>query len=271
MKDAPADMERGSAVTHGNTIYYISRHSFAIYCYNADQDKWKKHSTCQYRFTALAIINGYLTTVGGRNTEDQTTNKVLSWKGESWEPEVPPMKTPRYRHAVVSNKHTVVVAGGREESSVEIFTGSHWSSVAPLPDCLSYITATLCRDLVYVMDTDNNIYTSLATLLSTQSTETTATHSTWRRLNKAPVTFSTLSTLNFMVVAVGGLTRDPLAPTADVYRYFPVNDQWVKIGSMQTVRELPIVTVFNSDKMIVVGSDLTYTSSSANTVELLFY
>ena len=100
------------------------------------------------------------------------------------------MVTARYNHAVMTNKHTVVVAGGdEEEESVEVFTGSSWSSVAPLPQYLYHITATLCEDQVYVMDYHGNIYTSsLTTLLSTRPTATPSTHSTWRPLNTPPVT-----------------------------------------------------------------------------------
>ena len=264
LRDAPAYMYRGSAVTHGDTIYCISHGSYTIYSYHTDQDEWKEHANCPYRFTALIFINGYLTTVGGRG-ERETTNKVLSRKGGRWEEEVPPMVTARYNHAVMTNKHTVVVAGGEEEESVEVFTGSSWSSVAPLPQYLYHITATLCEDQVYVMDYHGNIYTSsLTTLLSTRPTATPSTHSTWRPLNTPPVTASTLSTIGSQVVVVGG--RRGLTPTKDVHTL--INGVWNRIGSMSTGRIIPIVVVVNEDKMAVVGDYLTFSSSS---VELLYY
>ena len=269
MRNAPARMYRGSAVTHGDTIYCISRSSYTIYSYHTDQDEWKEHANCPYRNTALIFINGYLTTVGGQD-EREITNKVLSRKGGRWEEEVPPMVTPRYKHAVITNKQVVVVAGGaREEESVEVFTGSSWSSVAPLPRYLRYITATLCEDQVYVMDWDGNIYTSsLTTLLSTRPTATPSTHSTWRPLNTPPVMWSTLSTIGSQVVVVGG--RREGTRTTDVHTL--INGEWSNIGSMSTVRDLPIVVVVNGDKMAVVGDSLTSSSSSSShSVELLYY
>ena len=267
LRDAPASMYRGSAVTHGDTIYCISHSSYIIYSYHTDQDEWKKHANCPYRNTALIFIDGYLTTVGGRK-ERETTNKVLSRKGGRWEEEVPPMVTARSNHAVISNKQTVVVAGGEKEESVEVFTGSSWSSVARLPRYLQYITATLCEDQVYVMDYRGNIYTSsLTTLLSTRPTATPSTHSTWHPLNTPPVTWSTLSTIGSQVVVVGGwrgYTRTTAVHTL-------INGVWTGIGSMSTGRAYPIVVVVvNGDKMVVVGDPLT-SSSSSYSVELLYY
>ena len=266
LRDAPDWMYRGSAVTHGDTIYCISSGSYTIYSYHTDQDEWKEHANCPYRFTALIFINGFLSTVGGRDERDQTTNKVLSRKGGRWEEEVPPMVTARYDHVVIGNKHTVVVAGGEKEESVEVFTGSSWSSVAPLPQYLDYITATLCEDQVYVMDWHGNIYTSsLTTLLSTRPTATPSTHSTWRHLNTPPVRWSTLSTIGSQVVVVGG--DRGVTDTTDVHTL--INGVWTRIGSMSTVRTHPIVVVVNEDKMAVVGATLP--SSSSYSVELLYY
>ena len=267
MRDAPDIMYRGSAVTHEDTIYCIARRFYTIYSYRTDQDEWNEHAKCPYRYTALTFINGYLTTVGGRDERDRTTNKVLSRKGGRWEEEVPPMVTARYYHTVMTNKQTVVVAGGKKEESVEVFTGSSWSSVAPLPQYLYHITATLCEDQVYVMDYHGYIYTSsLTTLLSTRPTATPSTHSTWRPLNTPPVTHSTLSTIGSQVVVVGG--RRGGTRTTDVHTLN--NGEWNRIGSMRTGRLLPIVVIVSEDKMAVVGDSLT-SSSSSYSVELLFY
>ena len=266
MRNAPKSMYRGSAVTYGNIVYCIPRYSYTIYSYHTDQDEWKEHAICPYRYTSLIFISGYLTTVGGRGERDRATNKVLSRKGGRWEEEVPPMVTARYDHAVINNKQTVVVAGGEEEESVEVFTGSSWSSVAPLPRYLPSITATLCEDQVYVMNWEGNIYTSsLTTLLSTRPTATPSTHSTWRPLKTAPVRGSTLSTIRSQVVVVGGVrggTRTTNISTLN-------NGVWTRIGSMSTGRYSPIVIVVNGDKMAVMGDSLL--SSSSHSVELLFY
>ena len=267
MRNAPERMYRGSAVTYRNIVYCISRHSYTIYIYHTDQDKWKGHANCPYRYTALIIMNGYLTTVGGQD-ERETTNKVLSRKGGRWEEEVPPMVTARCNHAVISNKHTVVVAGGEKEESVEVFTGSSWSSVARLPRYLDHITTTLCEDQLYVMDYLGNIYTSsLTTLLSTQPTATPSTHSTWRPLKTAPLWGSTLSTIRSQVVVVGGVRG--VTPTTDVHTLN--NGVWTRIGSMSTGRLLPIVVVVNEDKMAVVGGGSLTSSSFSYSVELVYY
>ena len=263
MRDAPEEMERGSAVTYEDIIYCISRASYTIYSYRVEQDEWKEHANCPYRYTALTVINGHLTTIGGRDEGRRTTNKVLSRKGGRWEEEVPPMAVARWDHALVSDGHTVVVAGGREkEESVEVFTGSSWSSVAPLPRDLHLITATLCGDQLYVMDYGGHIYTSsLTVLLSTGHTDTPSTKQTWHPLTTAPVGGSTLSTIGSLVVVVGGWTGG--GETG--YVHCLVGGVWTRVGRMSTGRVLPIVGLVGEDKMVVVGG---FTSPS---VELLYY
>ena len=267
-RDAPEWMSRGSAVTVCNTIYCISEYSYTIYSYQVDKDEWEEHCECTYRNTALTIINGYLTAIGGVNEGGQITNKVVSWKGGRWEEEVPPMRRARYQHAVVNDGCTVVVAGGaEEEESVEVFNGSSWSSVAGLPHDLLFISATLCADQMYIMDYLGRTFSaSITTLLSTRPTDTPSpstpsTHSTWRPLNTAPVTSSTLSTIGSQVVVVGG-RRGGDPPTADVHGL--TSGLWSKIGSMNTVRDFPIVAVVNGDRMVVVGS-LTHTAITTST------
>ena len=267
-RDAPERMSRGSAVTVGNTIFCISEYSYTIYSYQVDKDEWEEHSKCTYRYTALTIINGYLTAIGGVH-RGQITNKIVSWKGGRWEEEVPPMRRARYRHAVVNDGRTVVVAGGEEEESVEVFNGSSWSSVAGLPHNLPAITATLCADQMYIMDCIGRTFSaSITTLLSTRPTDTPSpstpsTHSTWHPLNTAPVWGSTLSTIGSQVVVVGGGRRG-VSLTADVHGL--TSGLWYKIGSMNTVRDLPIVAVVNGDRMVVVGSftPTTVTTSTSS-------
>ena len=152
-RDAPERMWRGSAVTVNNIIHCISDRSFTIYSYQVDKDEWEEHAESTYRYTALTIINGHLTTIGGEDRGGQVTNKVLSLKGGRWEEEVPPLRRARWGHALVSDGHTVVVAGGYgeggRENTVEVWDGSSsWSSVAPLPHPIPFITATLCTDHV---------------------------------------------------------------------------------------------------------------------------
>ena len=259
MRDAPESMRRGSAVLLNNTLYCISRPSNTIFSYQVDQDEWERHANCPYRWTALTVINGYLTTIGGRDERRRTTNKVLNRKGGRWEEEVPPMAAARCDHAVVSDGHTVVVAGGAvKEESVEVFTGSSWSSVAPLPRYLPAITATLCGDQLYVMDYGGHIYTSsLTVLLSTRHTDTPSTKQTWHPLTTPPVSHSTLSTIGSLVVVVGGVTE---------VVHGLVGGVWTRVGRMSTERYLPIVGLVGEDKMAVVGG-VTFSRS----VELLYY
>ena len=66
---------------------------------------------------AIPLLHSSMDTLlpsGGQDRRECVTNKVLNGKGGRWEEEVPPMAAVRCDHAVVSNRHTVVVAGGAE-------------------------------------------------------------------------------------------------------------------------------------------------------------
>ena len=267
MRDTPEKMCRGSAVTCGNTIYCISADSYTIYSYHTELDKWEKYTECPNRDTALTMIYGYLTAVGGWNRRDRKTNKLQSWKEGKWTEEVPPMIRPRWDHAVVTDGHRVVVAGGEDESSVEVFTES-WSIVAELPLYLDDITATLCGDLVYVMDNNGRTYSSsLTSLLSTRPTDTPSTHSIWHPIDTLPVIHSTLSTIGSQVVAVGGEREG--TRTEDILGL--VSSQWTIIGYMNTARSYPITAVLPVHRLLVIGTDSFPSSPSSSSVELVFY
>ena len=68
-----------------------------------------------------AVINGFLTSVGGR-TDFDYTNTLLSLTGEGerkqWSEIFPPMPTPRSHVACVSTERTLIVAGGRAGKTV---------------------------------------------------------------------------------------------------------------------------------------------------------
>ena len=268
-------MCRGSAVSNGNTIYCIARYSYTIFTFQTDKNEWETHSQCPHSHTALTTIGGCLTAIGGKRKGflggESATSKVVSWKGGKWVEEVPPMWRARWDHALVSDSSTVIIAGGEDEASVEVFhvLNRTWSRVAGLPRSLYSITATLRGDLVYVMDYDGNIYTSFLTALLS-SRPTPSTRSTWRPLNTPPVRYSTLCTIGSQVVVVGGVRGG--TRTANVHA-LDNDDLWISIGSTSTARILPIVVAsFNGDQnlMVVVGGYLTFPSKSVELCELHF-
>lgn len=265
-------MVRGAAVVHHNAVYCISDESYTVHCYQPDEDKWQAHSQCPYCDTGLAIIDGLLTAVGGRDTFQQT-NTLVSWRRQEWVEEFPSMNTARSGHAVVSDGDYIIAIGGDHETSVELFAISSktWSTVASLPRPLNWITATLCGDDVYTMDCSGKAYSiSLYSLISSQRMSASADPSpelTWLPLPyDVPVCGSTLSSICRQVVAVGGLREDATA-TSSIHQLF--NGKWVDIGCMDTARYDAIVAVLPEDRVVVVGGgDHLSVASSLTSVEL---
>lgn len=261
-KSAPGEIFRGAAVTHHNTVYCISRFSSTVYHYQLEKDEWQKHSQCPHSATGLAIISDVLTAVGGKEGP-QTTNKLVSWRDGKWVEEFPSMHTPRFEHAVVSDGHYIIAAGGYNEASVELFTISSnmWSVVASLPRPLTLITATLCGHHIYAMDGEGQTYAiSMSDLAIDTPTKLSSSQSRWLQVSrKTPITLPTLSTLSDEVVAVGGMRG--AMPSSDIYQLS--SGEWVRIGRMHIARLRPVVAVLPGDKMIVVGGYSSALSSYA--------
>ena len=251
-------MERGGAVVHHNIVYCISDNSHTVYAYQSDEDEWQEHSHCPHNWTGLAIIKDLLTAVGGKEEEGRKTNKLLSWRDGRWEEVFPPMNTARSDHAVLSEDDYVIAVGGRGETSVELFTVSAntWSTVTSLPQPLTGITATLSCNILYAMDWDGRTFSiSMSHWTKNTSREPPRPHPTWQPLpHDAPVEWSTLTTVCGEVMAVGG------GRGGDVYQL--CQREWVRIGCMDTARDLPIVAVLRvpGHSMLVMGG---YSSPSS--------
>lgn len=268
---APTTMQRGAAVAHSNNVYCVSK-DCNIYRYQFDTHKWHVYPQCPHHNPGLAIIGNLLTAVGGtkvhrisakrfykKNEEHRKTCELVSWKSGKWVGTFSPMNYARYGHAVISDDRCVIVAGGHEERSVEIYSiGTNtWSTLKGLPRVLLSITATLCDDHIYVMERTGNMYVYRNVLHSVLSSsarnelEEQSSPNEWMPLPRAPAVASTLSTMCGQVLAVGGRLGNGYTAIRDIYQL--CERKWVKIGRMDTARFDPIVAVLPGNRMIVVG------------------
>ena len=122
----------------------------------------EKNSGLSYLITliysfGLAVIDGLLTSVGGRGP----TNTLLSLTGEGerkqWSQIFPPMPTPRRDAACVTTEQALVVAGGYGAGgnfldTVEVMDTDTkvWTKVASLPEKCNSLTATVLGDRLYL-------------------------------------------------------------------------------------------------------------------------
>ena len=93
-KTAPCGMDRGSATTDHHFAYFSPYWSNSVYSYEWSVDKWDQLHPCPYHYSALVIIDGELTVVGGWDGS-RYTNKLFTLQQRRWAEKYPPMNTAR--------------------------------------------------------------------------------------------------------------------------------------------------------------------------------
>ena len=259
-KTAPRGMARGAATTDHRFAYFTSEDSNTVYSYQWSTEKWKQLPPCPYQNSALVIIDGSLTAVGGWARPH--SNKLVTLRQRQWVEEYPPMNTARSSPAVVSTSDGdyIIMIGGHDgvrwNTTVELFHASsrRWYVLTDLPQPLIHPSATICgHQLNVISDGDNGYSCSLQALPSSDQpiTSQSIRHLiSWTSLPRLPVTSSTAATLCGQLVIIGGYGRG-LSPVNPIHQLF--DGQWVEIGSMSRGRSMCLVVSPSPDKMMIVG------------------
>ena len=82
----------------------------------------------------------------------------------------------------------------------------------------------------------------------------------WQKVADMPVYWSTCTTINGQLLAVGGCD---IIDTDAVYRYNPTSYSWEVISHMPTARCLCLVAVLPSSELMVVGGRTGYCNTDA--------
>ena len=257
-KAAPCVMTRGSATSDLQYAYFMPWNSYSVYRYEWSTEKWDKLPPYPYRYSALVIIDGALTAVGGWD-EYRCTNKLFTLRQRQWAEELPPMKTARSSTAVVSTSDGEYVLGiggydGGWTTTVELFQvrSRRWSELTHLPRPLALPSATICGNHIHVIGRDSNGFScSRQDLPSSDQPTTSQSRSrtiSWSPL-PLPVRYSTAATFCGRLVIFGGM-RDRSLINSILQL---VDGQWVEIGSMSSGRRMCLVVSPSPDKMMIVG------------------
>ena len=269
-RNAPCGMERGAAVAHGSVGYFSSSGSRDVFAYDSEKDDWSKLPECPQKYFGLAVINNLLTAVGGYPSglfSGDYTNRLVSFNGSKWVTIFPPMPTKRYVTAVISAQNYLIAAGGLGGmSTVEVMNIAtrEWYTAASLPEDALNMSATVCGGRLYLLggwDKKTNptcaVFTcTLDSLLHSchppsQTPPHTNEAGVWQHIADVPMNYSTCTTLNGRVLAVGG--RDSHGtPSPNVYMYNADSDSWPLVGHMSTARSWCLVVGLR-DCIIAVG------------------
>jgi len=158
--NAPCEIERGAAVTHGSLAYFSSFYSYDVFAYDSKKDDWSKLPECPLNDFGLAVINDMLTAVRGDSGDwrnFQYTNCLSSFSGGEWVTVFPPMPTKRYGPAVISAENYLIAVGGLGVggalSTVEVMDMNtlEWYTAASLPEPVDDMSATVCGGRLYLL------------------------------------------------------------------------------------------------------------------------
>ena len=281
-KRAPEKMERGAAVVLGNIAYIKPGNSQKVYSYQniLGEERWTRLPDNPNRGCGLVIVDGLLTSVGGR--EKRYTNTLLSLTGEGerqqWSEIFPPMPTARHGTACITTGRTLVVAGGYVWpgdflNTVEVMNinSKEWSTACPLPQRHVLVSGTVCGDTIYIAAGYNGpfplnsvFYCSIHDLLnfkmpksgaketSSESGTRRGKHNAWNKVSSLPVTRFTLASFGGHLLAIGG-TDDSDTSTNNVYKYDSFTDSWHVISHMKNRRAHSLGFTLPHNQLVVVG------------------
>ena len=289
-KKAPERMQRGAAVVDGNVAYFRPAGSVSVYSYQniPGNEQWSRLPDNPNGGFSLAVIDGLLTSVGGRDSWYKDTNTLLSLTGEGerkqWSEDFPSMPTPRHGTACITTEKALVVAGGiarGDLSTVEVMdiNTKQWTTVCPLPLKLKLISVIVCGDSLYLaggytgFSVSKSVFTcSLPDLwqpktLGSRIRRTLTRSNVWKEISSLPVTHSTLASFGGHLLAIGG-GDDSENSTTDVYRYDSHTDSWHVISQMKNKRSQCLAVTLPEDQLIVVGGR-TGTRRDTDSVEIL--
>ena len=296
---APEKMARGAVAVQSSTAYFACFSSNKVYYYQClmGRDKWGSLPKGPYVNFSLAVVNGFITTIGGCKTigGDQPTNILLSLVSEGnkkkWVENVQPMPTQRQETAVVSTEHFLVVmggrgAGGKRLDTVEVFRheNQQWNVAGYLPVPLTRPTASLCGEEIFIGagspshgSVSKAVYSStLSKLLSPYYTFPASTprdasgrrHSAWSEIASVQADHYTLSTLSNKLIAMGGVEMSHCNSSA-IRKYDADKDKWDVVGHINHGRCLALAAALGGDTLVVVGGmGAAGREGTTNTVEI---
>ena len=275
------EMYGSVATVDESRVYFRCGVRKEVYSYDASSKKWSELPECPNYGFSLAMVNGFLTAIGGKTPSDdktsknEVTNSLLSLIDNKWTEGFPPMPTKRWLTAAVCSGKSLVVAGGliadKRLSTVEVMDTEtpQWSTASSLPHLLSEASATLCDNRLYVLggfdqsQQSKSVFTcSLGSLLqscqplSLGPRRRPSEHKVWHQVADVPVTLSTCASLHGQLVAVGGCDLYDKKTTA-IHMYNTTTNSWEVISHMVTPRSQCLVAVLPRNKFMVVGGDIS--------------
>ena len=243
--------------------------SHQVQVYSLGEGKWSTLPEAPNYNAPVAIVNGYVTLIGGRLTKDDTiTNILSSWIEEEarWVKRVPPFPTVRLASGVCYHDNLLLVAGGIVEAeenkpaklvnTVDVYNIStkDWSTpkALKLPKALRSHHVVVFEENIYIMGGattypappegkeqhfNPEAWRARWSDVKAAVAQPPKRESVWTPITAPPFLRSTVVSYRNSLFSVGGV-RDGV-PKKDIYEFEngeivdgKVDNRWKPVGNM---------------------------------------
>ena len=217
----------------------------------------------------LTIYDDHLTLVGGKEYPSyRLTNKIwllqsLGEDGrEEWkEDAIPPMPTRRSGVSAVGYDKVLLVAGGRDDNfqdmkTVELYQLGQWRSTTPLPRPCSFMSSTVMGSHVVFAggrEQGREVYCCSVDTIKSKTLQ-------WERLADAPLEYSTIITLNGVLLAIGGRTGS--SESAAMFGFSVHTRSWHHFFNLPLPLSRTSTAVIPTGQIVAVGGETDSSYSS---------
>ena len=250
--------------------------------YNSETGKWAILPKCPKDSFSIAIVNGLLTAIGGRQSDKATKSLLSLTHQQKWTEQFPPMTYFHRVPAVACSSTSLIVAGGlgpdEDRAPVEVMDTEilRWSTVASLPFPWGEPTTAICGDRLYMAGGCDKSIVKIKSVLTCVVSEllksTTTQHpsskatassrqpstyrqSVWQNLAEVPVYNSALVTLQGQLLAVGGCDSD-FNPTSAVHQYDSATNSWNVVSRMNYKKYQCFAAFLPDNTLVVTGGTM---------------
>lgn len=288
--DIPSSMKNAQGVYYNSQLYVgggftgSPKADAIVFVYAPGVDMWKLLPSSPLKWFGMAILQGQLTLVGGKeaeSTKSEYTNKLVVWNSEDqlWTNPFPPMQMARTSPVAFGHGRWLLVSGGKRGSldySVEILDSDtkQWCLVPPLPiKCFTH-TSVVCVNTWYLLrESDGTVFKADVRKLlkyslqhahqlhngdmdKGQNNDLESANSNWTKLSKPPVKPIRMSILHGCVVVLSH-SVDGEGHIA-VHAHFPETRSWSHVGNLPGIcANASCVATSANGPLFIVGGDST--------------
>ena len=252
-------MVDGHAVVIGEFVYAGGgTNGDIVYKYHIKNNNWATLPKANRQKFAMVCYNSQLILIGGKGLRAEYCNSLLVWDEQThmWTDDLyPPMRTARMQPAALRYKERIIVAGGKNAllislDSVEVFDGSEWHYVAPLPVKIHSAKATLFENQLYLMG--GNGQKKAVYCAPVDSLNENCPPDVWGSISGTDFSNATIVTFGNTLIALGG--SDAIVSTNAVHGYFTGTEAWLRLNK-PLPRPLCAATavVVSPEELLVMG------------------